>query len=138
MRVSAPSYFIWLSVMLLVFSCERTDISARQLHEKMLKKLPGTWQAEGEQLFEEWSLSGDSSYFATVYSLKNDEKIIRETIRLFIANFNPKHNFPKKIEYEFLNDHRLLATVGDGKGDMGKSFIIKYQRAIKEKPQNSL
>ena len=43
----------------------------------------GTWQVENEPLFEEWSVAADSSYLATSYALRNDEKVIIEMIRLY-------------------------------------------------------
>jgi len=156
---------LYLLTGLIVLACNRQKIPFEKLQQEVLNRIIGTWQVEGEQLFEEWSLSADSSYFATSYSLKNDEKIILESIRLvrekdnifyeatvldqnegkpvrfklvsLTANkmvfFNPEHDFPKKIEYEILGDHHMMATVSDGKGGKGKSFNIKFERVMKQK-----
>jgi hypothetical protein len=76
-----------------------------------------------------------SNYEATV-SDQNSGKPVRFKLIGLTDNkmifFNPEHDFPKKVEYEFLDDNHLLATVGDGKGDLGKTFIIKFTRVLKD------
>ncbi len=67
-------------------------------------------------------------YEATVPD-QNEGKTIRFTLNREIKNYfsfeNSEHDFPKKIQYEYLNENKLVVRV---MGDENNDFVLTYIR----------
>ncbi len=90
-----------------------------------VNKIDGTKQiSETLRLVE---MSGEIFYLAKV---KHNElpvpfKLSESGKSRFVFE-NPEHDFPRRIEYNFISDKKLEVTVGSGR----KSFIIQFEKEI--------
>ncbi len=67
-------------------------------------------------------------YEATVPD-QNEGKTVRFTLNREIKNYfsfeNPEHDFPKKIQYEYINENKIAVRVI---GDENNDFVLTYTR----------
>ncbi|MBS1680837.1 MAG: hypothetical protein JST48_03920 [Bacteroidetes bacterium] len=120
---------LWLSPMLLL------------AQQKEFNWLVGKWQEEGKPSFEIWK-SKDTYLLAESYAIESGIKKINETIKIvkkgndfyFIASVkdqgstefkitwynknsfvaeNPRHDFPRKINYKKTDANHIHASIGD-------------------------